>query len=108
MTRDAQDPLVPAAPDSDVKTPPAPSIPAARPRRPFYWALGVLASVCIALSAQATATKTAFPASPIEMKITPTPGKDALYPTLGLLAAIAATHVLRRRRLAQLEASGGV
>ena len=106
MKRDAQDPLVLLPPDSDMKKPLAPSLAAARQRRPLYWALAALASLCIALSAQASVTKTAFPPSPIEMKIASSPGKDALYPALGLLAAVASTHILRRRRLAQLESIG--
>ncbi len=38
------------------------------------------------------------------MTLTPVPEMAALYPILGLLAAVACTHILRRRRSAQLEA----
>jgi hypothetical protein len=107
MKRDVRDPLA-SIPDSDMKTRLAPSIPAARQRRPFYWAVGVLASACIAVSTQATVTKTASSPSPIEMKLAPVPGEEALYPIIGLFAAIASTHILRRRRMAQLEAIGVV
>jgi hypothetical protein len=37
------------------------------------------------------------------MTLTPVPEMDALYPIVGLLAAVAFTHVLRRRRSAQLQ-----
>ncbi len=38
------------------------------------------------------------------MTLTPVPEMDALCPIIGLFAAIAFTHILRRRRSAQLEA----
>lgn len=38
------------------------------------------------------------------MNLSPVPEMDALYPIMSLLAAVAFTHVLRRRRTAQVEA----
>jgi hypothetical protein len=38
------------------------------------------------------------------MTLTPAPEMAALYPIISLFAAIAFTHILRRRRSAQLEA----
>jgi hypothetical protein len=104
MKRDIASPA--RSDDSNMKTSFAPAIPAVRCWRPFYWTLSLLASACIAVSAQATVTKTVFSPGPIEIKLAPIPGKDALYPLIGLFAAVASTHILRRRRMAQLEAIG--
>jgi len=38
------------------------------------------------------------------MNITPVPEMNALFPLVGLLAAVSSTHILRRRRMARLSA----
>ena len=38
--------------------------------------------------------------------MTPVPEIEAIYPIISLCAAIAFTHILRRRRTAQLKAGG--
>ncbi len=38
------------------------------------------------------------------MSLTPVPEMDALYPLVGLIVAVGSTHLLRRRRIAQLAA----
>ena len=44
------------------------------------------------------------PADPKLQSLNPIPGKSALFPVIGLIAAISLTQLLRRRRMAQLRA----
>ena len=78
--------------------------------RCFRWIPAVAVYGWIAVSTQATVNPSAFQSGPEALNVVTStlsviPGQEAFYPVLGLLAAVASTYFLRRRRLAQLEAT---
>ncbi len=83
----------------------------ARPlRRWFHWLPGAVVYGWIAVSAQATVNPWVSQSRPASLSVVTftlagIPGQEALYPVLGLLAAVASTFILRRRRIAQLDAT---
>lgn len=76
----------------------------------FRWIPGAVIYGWIAVSTQAAVNPAAFQSRPESLNVVTStlsviPGQEAFYPVLGLLAAVASTYFLRRRRLAQLEAT---
>ena len=76
----------------------------------FRWIPAAIAYGWIAVSTQATVNAPALHSRPeswnvVTSTLSVIPGQEAFYPILGLLAAVASTCFLRRRRLAQLEAT---
>ena len=81
-----------------------------RPSARAYW--GFLCAVAyswVAVSTHATVSPLASQSRPGGLAVATSalsviPGLEPFYPVLGLLAAVACTYILRRRRAAQLEA----
>ena len=74
------------------------------------WIAGVVVYAWVAASTQAMVNSPAFQSRPESLNVVTStlsviPGQETFYPVLGLLAAVASTYFLRRRRLAQLEAT---
>ena len=75
----------------------------------FRWVLGAAVYGWAAVSTHATLTPIVSHSHPENLAVVAStlsviPGMEAFYPVLGLLAAVASTYILRRRRVAQLEA----
>ncbi len=77
-------------------------------RRAFRWITCAAVYAWVAVSSHATLGPLASPLRPQSLAAATTPlsvtPPEAFYPVLGLLAAVACTCLLRRRRIAQLEA----
>ena len=76
----------------------------------FRWIPGAAVYGWIAVSTHATTTPWASQSGPkslnaVASNLSVIPRPEAFYPVLGLLAAVASTYFLRRRRLAQLAAT---
>ena len=74
------------------------------------WIAGVVVYAWVAASTQAMVNSPAFQSRPESLNVVTStlsviPGQETFYPVLGLLAAVASTYFLRRRRLVQLEAT---
>ena len=78
------------------------------PRRWFCGLLGAVISTCLTASLHA-ASPLASPLglgnlTAVQPALSILPGQEAIYPLLGLFAAVVSTFILRRRRVAQMEA----
>ncbi len=87
----------------------APPLPIRRYARSFRWIFCTAVYGLAAVSTHATLAPSASQAHPqtlaaVTSTLSVLHGMEAFYPALGLLAAVASTYILRRRRLAQLEA----
>lgn len=77
--------------------------------RPLLWLLCASAYVWATASAQADLAPFAAPLhrqglAAMTSTLSVLHGAETLYPALGVLAAVASTYILRRRRAAQMEA----
>ncbi len=98
--------------DSQVRSSPQLPTPILRPRpaaRASWGVLGAIGYSWVAVSTHATVTPLVSHSRPgglaaATSALSVIPGLEPFYPVLGLLAAVACTYILRRRRAAQLEA----